>query len=68
MKKNFESESVYTLHIYFSDSPVSRIVKRVCHFASEGGMFRVITTDGVCQFWPLIHIFNVRVIGRKSRR
>ena len=58
-----------SIRIYFTDSPSPIDVENVCHIGTEGGLLRVITDGGYdaggeTQWWPLMHIFNIRLTGR----
>lgn len=52
------------LVIYFTDSPSTLEVENVCHMNTEGGLLRIITADGECQWWPLLSVFNIRQTKR----
>jgi hypothetical protein len=56
----FERNRLFDIRIYFRDSPSTLDITGVCHMGTEGGLYRVITDDGDCQWWPLDAIFNIR--------
>lgn len=64
---DFKNTRRMTLKIYFSDSPSPIEVENVCHLGTEGGLLRVITASGECQWWPLCNVFNIRQIDRKEQ-
>ena len=66
---SFENNRRMDLTIYFTDSPSPLEVKNVCHMGTEGGLLRVITdgghdVGGQTQWWPLCHVFNIRLDRR----
>jgi hypothetical protein len=53
----------YKLRIYFTDSPHPVEVEGVMHMQTEGGLLRIITEDGLSQWWPLVQVFNIRQVA-----
>jgi hypothetical protein len=53
--------------IYFKDSPSPLEITDVCHIGTEGGLLRIIWSNGEGeQWWPLCHVFNIRRIEKKG--
>ena len=68
---DFHNRRRMHLLIYFKDSPSPIEVENVCHLSTEGGLLRVITSGGAdeggeTQWWPLCHVFNIRMLSRSS--
>jgi len=66
---SFKNKRRCDLMIYFSDSPSPVEVEGVCHIGTEGGLLRIVTdgghdSGGQTQWWPLMHVFNIRLIRR----
>lgn len=68
----FKNTRRMSLRLYFGDSPSPIEVEDVCHLGTEGGLLRIITTspDGgtETQWWPLQHIFNIRLLSLKEEK
>ena len=68
---DFKNRRRMHLKIYFKDSPSPIEIENVCHLGTEGGLLRVITNGGreaggETQWWPLCHVFNIRMLSAKE--
>lgn len=67
----FQNNRRMNIRIYFKDSPSPIDVTNVCHMGTEGGLLRIVTDGGhdhggETQWWPLIHVFSVRLLSRSE--
>jgi hypothetical protein len=56
---------VYSLQIYFQDSPTPLYLDDVWHIQTEGGLLRLII-GGVSHWWPLCNIANISETAKKT--
>lgn len=56
---------IYSLAVYFQDSPTPLYVDNVWHIQTEGGLLRLII-DGKSQWWPLCNVANIRELERRE--
>ena len=57
---------IYTVRIYFKDSPNPLELENVWHICTEGGLLRMIVA-GISQWWPLINVFRIQELDKKEQ-
>lgn len=56
---------VYSLKLYFQDSPTPLFVDNVWHIQTEGALLRLII-NGESQWWPLCNLAFIKEVGVKE--